>query len=171
MDSNALADLEERNTEFLRKVLEVATAAEETAKEAQGRIATLIEVGEDSMRKSQDRIAKIVQEAEASLKAVQQATANTGVGVHELHFADEVKQLATSRSRWLLAACALVLSALAAAGLLTRLWPPSPDVGTVVQLAITKVFIVGALAAAGLWCGSVYKARPLATKLPSTGIE
>jgi hypothetical protein len=109
------------------------------------------------MDEARKRVLQIAKEAEAALTSVQETAARTGVSVHEREFASEVESLARARKIWLGVATALGVVALLTAYWLTEAVPPSANYIWVAQHIVTKVFIVGGLSAAAVWCGSIYR--------------
>lgn len=103
------------------------------------------------------RIPEIIAEAEQAAKAAQESAARTGVSVHEADFSAEVEALDRARLRWLIAAAVLALSAVGIATYLTDWAPRDAAPLWFAQRLATKVFIVGAVTAAAIWCGSIYR--------------
>lgn len=124
--------------------------ADKAAEAAQETVAEL-----EPLKEKMDGLLK---EAEEATIAVKRISAQTGASEHEEDFAAEVRALQTQRRWWLLGGGILLVAAVGVAFKLTELLPPTDNHFVLIQQVITKVFIVGVLAAAMVWCGSNYRA-------------
>jgi hypothetical protein len=108
---------------------------------------------------AENKIAEALQAIEEAKTAAKTASAKVGVEVHAEAFGDEVRDLEAAGKSWLRAAVALASAAIVVAALMVWFMPANEGTPWLIQYGLTKVFVVGSLAAAAVWCGSIYRAH------------
>lgn len=147
-----------RNASYRKQIEEVrsqlltsAVDVQHQINNAKGRLHEIIKEAETSAASARES-------ASAAATAAQEDAARTGVSVHEGEFRNEVESLQQTRIAWLGAAAALGVSAIACAFFLGTEPLNDGQYILAVQRGITKIFVVGSLVTASVWCASNYRA-------------
>lgn len=127
-----------------------------------GQMVRRVEQKLSSVTKASADFEKIVEDAKkdiaAAVSAQKVATSKTGVEVHAAQFEREAAELGSAGRRWLWASAGFGLASVVAAVALAIDVPQTAALGWLIQYSLTKLFVVGALAAGAVWCGSIYRA-------------
>ena len=113
----------------------------------------IVEAGREDVDKGKQEIASIID-------AARDASAEAGVATFTRDFADKAAALEKTARWWLAAAAMFVLTTISFAIVFAHglLLPAGESLAELLQVATTKLIVLGLLFSATIWCGRLYKA-------------
>ena len=113
----------------------------------------IVEAGREDVDKGKQEIASIID-------AARDASAEAGVATFTRDFADKAAALEKTAHWWLAAAAMFVLTTISFAIVFAHglLLPTGESLAELLQVATTKLIVLGLLFSATIWCGRLYKA-------------